>query len=33
MEEEMGRLLKYLQLKYPLTESTEINKALEGAVQ
>ncbi len=29
----MSKLLKYFQLKYPLTESTEINKALEGGVQ
>jgi hypothetical protein len=33
LEDEMSRLLSYLQQKYPLTESTEINKALEDAVQ
>jgi hypothetical protein len=33
LEEEMSRLLGYLQLKYPLTESTEINKALEVGVE
>jgi hypothetical protein len=29
----MGRLLGYLQLKYPLTESTEVNKNLEAVLQ
>lgn len=29
----MTRLLNYLQLKYPLTESIEVNKTLQGAVQ
>lgn len=33
LEQEMTRLLRYLQLKYPLVDSTQVNKALEGAVQ